>query len=29
MVASGQDDKKVSYTDFVGTLMKSVTTIGT
>ena len=27
MVASGQDDKKVSYTDFVGTLMKSVTTI--
>ncbi|MEC4184398.1 ABC transporter ATP-binding protein/permease [Adlercreutzia sp. R21] len=27
MVASGQDDKKISYTDFVGTLMKSVTTI--
>ena len=26
-MASGQDDKKVSYTDFVGTLMKSVTTI--
>ncbi len=27
MVASGQDEKKISYTDFVGTLMKSVTTI--
>lgn len=27
MVASGQEDKKISYTDFVGTLMKSVTTI--
>ena len=27
MIDSGQEDKKISYTDFVGTLMKSVTTI--
>lgn len=27
MVEEGQEDRKISYTDFVGTLMKSVTTI--
>ena len=27
MEAAGESDKKISYTDFVGTLMKSVTTI--
>ena len=27
MVEGGQEDRKISYTDFVGTLMKSVTTI--
>ncbi len=27
MAASDQEDKKITYTDFVGTLMKSVTTI--